>query len=147
MVGVADAHHRRGRAGPQALLTPQVDAPVRRGLADRDAEVLLELSQQTVRAPQCTAEIGADVDLVSPSGRVVEHVVEGDEFEDLDRKDLEDLRQLASRIERDASLLGLNRVQGAEHRPPLLRELLDLRVDSSAQLVGDHHSRAPLLHS
>ena len=53
MIHVVDHHHRRTRAGRETLLfLLEEDAPVRRALAELDAELALGVRNEVVRAVQ-----------------------------------------------------------------------------------------------
>ena len=89
MVVLVDLHHRRGAAAGEALGGAERDLAVRRGLADVDAEALLAVLDDVVRAAERAGEGAADPDLVLADRLLVEERVEGDDALHVRRREIE----------------------------------------------------------
>src|SRR5260221_9505802 len=96
-------HHGRVRARGQALLLDDREGAVGRRLARLDAELPLEVVEQVVRAAQHARHVRAHHELVPPVLLAVEHRVEGDDAEDVRRRELErarhELEHLVGQVE------------------------------------------------
>ena len=65
---VVDQQHRRVAAGAEALALLQRELAVGRGLAEVDAEPLLQMLGRPVRARQRARQVGADRQLAAAGG-------------------------------------------------------------------------------
>ena len=70
-----------------------------------------------------------------------------DHLHHLKGRDPEDVGELARARPRDVAVLLLHQMQGRQQGAPALGVPGDLRGDPGTRLLGDHHSRAPFIHS
>ena len=123
---LVDLHHRGGLAGAEALHPEERDAPVRRGLARRHAEPLLEIGDDVLRPPERARQVVADRDHVPPDRLLEEQRVEGDDLVDVGGRHLEQLGHVDLDLGRDEpeGLLG-HPEHGEQRRLPLRVERLE----------------------
>src|SRR4051812_15607049 len=140
VVTVVHHEHRRGAAGAQAFHRDVGEAPILRGLAVRDLELLLDLVLKPLSAQQRAGEIPADLDHVTADRLLLEHGVEGDDLAHRLGGEPQDQGHLALRLLAQPGLVGLSDMERRDERR--LMGLVDLleRLDLLARLRREHGS-------
>src|SRR5690606_3478470 len=142
VVDVVHHHHRSADARREALLlTFQIDAAVRRALAGLDAELALDMRDDLVRAAQHARDVRAHRDVMPPDRLRLEHRVERRDLVDLDRQEIEILRdRVHQRLREISAVLVLHRVQRRDHGRalPARGKLRDPAIDLLAHVLGEH---------
>src|SRR5579871_193470 len=147
---VIDHHHRRVVAGGEALLLAlQVELAVRRRLAGLDAEPLLDVLDDLVRAAQHAGDVRAHRDVQAADGLRLEHRVEARDLVYLDRRHREVARDRVHELGRQvAAVLVLRGPERRQHRRALAvrRKLREPRVDLVARVLAERRCLACLTH-
>jgi hypothetical protein len=135
---VVDHHHRRVVAGREAFFFAlQIEAAVRRALADFDAEPLLDVRLQLIAAAQHAGDVGAHRDPMPANGLGLEHRIERRDFVDLDRRQAEIIGNRIHRLPREIARVVLHGSQCCEHRGALAIgwKLADPLIDLVAHVL------------
>ncbi len=131
-VAVVDLQRRRLGARRLALGVGEGDQPVGRGAAGLDAQLLLGVVHQVVRAEQRARHRVADVDQVLADRLELEHLVERGRAEHLGRGGADQLADVHHGLVGDVAVLLLGHVEQGDRRRPRLRVAGD-------DLLGQRH--------
>ena len=151
-VEIVVAHqHRRGAATGQALDEFNRKFPVLGRLDALGARVQAELAAEMFVQPVGTAERAtqgaADSDLISAGWFRVEHGIKADQFVNVDRLELEFLRDPLDGLARNPAGMFLYRVQHHQRSAPLLRvvrdHFVDLRFEAGWNV--EVHAKSPVV--
>jgi hypothetical protein len=133
-------HHRGADAGGQAfLLALEVDAAVRGGLAETDAELLLHVLDEVVGTAQHTGDVGAHRHGIAADRFGLEHRIEAGDFVDRHPGHAQVLGDRVHRLHAHVAGLVLHRMQCRQHRRRLLvgrklgQPMVDLGTDFGTQ--------------
>src|SRR5690606_3694792 len=157
VIDVIDHHHRRAGAGGQAFLFAlEEDAAVGRALAEADAEFLLDVGDDIVRAIEHARDVRAHADMVAAAGARLEHRIEGGHLIHMDGGQIQVFGHRVHQVGREKTVvLLLREAQRREHRRALAafgesrHPLIDLVAGVLAEQrrlatgLGAHRSTSP----